>query len=100
MWNPHPEPNEKINWSGRCEGTIAQGSGTLQWFKDERPNGSYEGEMRYGMYNGHGTDYRVDGRKYVGEWKDGLPNGQGVSYNADGAVLRSGNWANGVFGSR
>ena len=31
VWNPHPQANELVIWSGNCAGGYAQGAGNLQW---------------------------------------------------------------------
>src|SRR5438552_2455362 len=61
VWNPYPEPNETITWSGQCQNGFAQGHGVLQWFQDNRPSGRSEGEWRDGKRNGHGVSTWVDG---------------------------------------
>jgi hypothetical protein len=48
VWNPHPQPNETIRWSGACANGMAQGRGAAQWFRGNLPFESDEGEWREG----------------------------------------------------
>jgi hypothetical protein len=36
VWNPNPQPNETIKWSGDCRDGKANGFGTLEWFQSGR----------------------------------------------------------------
>ena len=52
VWNPNPQPNETVTWTGACADGFAQGSGTATW--------SHPGEHQIGtglLRNGktHGT---------------------------------------------
>lgn len=121
VWNPHPQPNETVRWSGACVNGLAQGRGAAQWFRNDLPFEADEGEWRDGRQVGYGTqvwpsgrydgeliDSQPDGRgvlilqtaRYEGGFRDGKPNGPGTLTNAAG-VLR-GNWSDGCFreGSR
>lgn len=96
VWNAGPLPGESVSWSGGCVAGLATGTGTLQWFKDGKPAGRYDGQYRAGKQNGRGTFLFVSGNRYEGEWRDGKPDGEGTKTNADGRVF-SGTWANGCF---
>lgn len=77
VWNPHPQPNETIHWSGPCVNGYAHGRGAAQWFRNSVPFESDEGEWREGRQAGYGTQVWPTGR-YDGELVDGEPHGQGV----------------------
>ena len=116
VWNPHPQPNETVRWSGACANGFAQGRGAAQWFRgnlpfesDEGewregrqtgfgsqvwPSGRYDGEIVEGMPNGRGT-LIVQGVRYEGEVRDGKPNGIGTLTNA--AVTVRGFWKAGCL---
>jgi hypothetical protein len=116
VWNPHPQVGESIKWSGSCVNGLAQGRGSLQWFKDEHPferdegewqdgrqigtgtqvwnEGRYDGELRDGEPEGHGVWTLPNGR-YEGDFRNGKPNGKGVFTNVNGVF--DGNWKNGCF---
>lgn len=56
----------------------------------------YEGEWRYGVYDGQGTRYFIEGGiQYEGEWRDGMRDGVGTEYNEDGSIWFSGEWKDG-----
>ena len=122
VWNPAPEPDETVRWSGACQDGVATGPGIVQWFVGMQvgnrlestyingrdrigsvtityPDGSkYIGSLNSnGNREGPGTLLYASGRKYVGDWKDGKKDGQGTMYLADGAIDQSGIWVNGAF---
>jgi hypothetical protein len=84
VWNPHPEPNESVTWSGACENGLAQGSGVLNWLRNGAPNERFEGNMVAGKSSGHGTYIERNGIRYAGSWRDGYRNGQGALTWPDG----------------
>ena len=116
VWNPHPRPNETVNWSGACVNGLAQGSGSLQWLNNNKPYENDEGEWNGGRQSGHGTQNWSSGRydgdlangepqglgvltlpnsRYEGEFRNGKPNGAGTVTNLIGIV--SGNWKEGCL---
>lgn len=96
VWNSNPEPGETMSWSGACQGGLAQGRGVLQWFKDGRPNGRYEGDYRDGKVNGRGVYTWASGTRFEGEFRDDRPDGPGTLTQPNGTVY-SGAWTNGCF---
>jgi hypothetical protein len=83
--NPAPQPRESVTWSGACPNGIAEGTGILQWFDDDRPTDRYEGELRDGWENGRGVaTSTVIADRYEGEWRDGWRHGEGVYSFANG----------------
>jgi MORN repeat len=121
VWNPHPQPNESVHWSGACADGLAQGRGAAQWFRNNLPfetdegewgagrqagygtqvwpSGRYDGDLVDGEPHGHGVMI-VQGTRYEGEFRNGRPNGAGTL--TDGYGSFSGAWTNGCFrdGSR
>jgi hypothetical protein len=116
VWNPHPQPNETVNWSGNCINGLAQGPGTLQWLNNGKPYEKDEGEWSEGRQFGRGTqDWgsgRYDGElvngepqgrgaltlqsaRYEGEFRSGKPNGSGTVTNLEGVF--KGVWKNGCL---
>jgi MORN repeat len=77
VWNPHPQPNETLRWSGACPNGMAQGRGAAQWFRGNLPFETDEGEWREGRQSGYGSQVWPAGR-YDGELVDGEPNGRGT----------------------
>lgn len=77
VWNPHPQPDEAVSWSGPCVNGLAQGAGHLQWLKAGKPYEKDEGEWRDGRQAGRGSQDWSSGR-YDGELSGGEPHGRGV----------------------
>ena len=76
LWNPSPQPGEKVSWKGACKDGKASGKGRAVW-KTARGEETYEGEYRAGRKHGRGTAVWRDGRTYDGEWRNGKRHGQG-----------------------
>ncbi len=121
VYNPMPQEDETIIWTGECRNGFADGKGTLDWFVGGQLEERYEGELKMGwadgegiyisrrgvrykgqwknsMQNGKGIIEKADGSVYEGEWKDGKPNGWGVYRAPNGEVLE-GEWEDGEFKS-
>ena len=77
VWEPSPQ-GETVSWSGPCENNLAQGRGVLQWFKDGKPNGRYDGEVSGGKMNGRGLYTFPNGDRFDGEYRDGVRSGRAV----------------------
>lgn len=116
VWNPNPQLDESVNWSGSCTKGRAEGRGVAQWFKgtlkyetdegewhDGRQvnagkqswsNGRYDGELADSEPNGHGV-LTVQKLRYEGEFHDGRPNGFGTL--TAGTKTVQGNWKDGCL---
>jgi len=116
VWNPHPQPNETVTWSGNCVNGLAQGPGSLQWLHNGKPYekdqgewsegrqfgrgmqdwglGSYDGELVNGEPHGRGA-LTLQSSRYEGEFRDGKPNGPGAVTNLEGVF--KGIWKNGCL---
>ena len=98
IWNAFPVSNEQVTWSGPCKDGMADGKGVMQWLLSGKPSKTkkYDGEMKEGRFNGHGTLTTADGDTYEGEFKDGERNGKGkmVWLNRNSY---DGEWKNGVM---
>jgi hypothetical protein len=77
VWNPNPQLEETVTWSGSCAAGRAQGHGTAQWVKGGTTSETDEGEWRDGRQIGKGTQSWATGR-YEGELADSEPNGHGL----------------------
>jgi len=77
IWNPNPQPNESVQWSGDCVNGLAHGRGAAQWMKDNAIVEKDEGEWREGRQVGRAVQVWATGR-YEGDVVDGLPHGYGV----------------------
>jgi hypothetical protein len=115
IWNPNPQLEETVSWSGSCLNGRAEGHGIAQWFKEGRPSetdegdwregrqvkgtqswatGRYEGDLADGEPSGHGI-LTVQKLRYEGAFRDGRPNGTG-SLTAGGETV-SGTWKDGCL---
>jgi len=94
IWNGFPEPGESMSWDGPCDNGFANGKGTLQWYKDGKPNGTYTGERKEGKANGSGINNWLSGDRYEGNWKDDQPDGKGTYTWANGSGYQ-GDWVEG-----
>jgi len=116
VWNPHPRPTETMKWSGSCLNGLAQGHGSAQWFRDNLPFETDEGDWKDGRQAGRGTQVWPSGRyegelldgephgrgvltlgstRYDGEFRGGRPDGAGTLTNSGGVY--QGHWTNGCF---
>ena len=77
VWNPNPQLEESVVWSGSCMQGRAEGKGAVQWFKGAVPFETDEGEWRSGRQAGNGKQSWTNGR-YEGELAEGEPNGRGI----------------------
>lgn len=77
VWDPNPQLEESVSWSGSCPQGHAEGRGTAQWSKGAVTYETDEGEWRDGRQINNGKQSWATGR-YEGELADGEPNGRGV----------------------
>jgi len=94
VYNPMPQEQETISWSGSCRNGFADGTGTLDWFIGGQLEERYEGELKMGWADGEGTYVSRRGVRYKGQWKDSLQDGKGIIQNPDGSVYE-GEWKKG-----
>lgn len=77
VWDPNPQLEESVTWSGSCANGRAEGQGIVRWLKGSIPFETDEGEWRDGRQAGKGVQTWSSGR-YEGELSEGEPNGHGV----------------------
>ena len=70
VWNPEPQPNESVTWSGACKDGLATGQGILRWTENGKPDVVYEGGYANGKRNGHGVMTTPEGQRVEGVWID------------------------------
>lgn len=73
IWNPEPQPNESVTWSGPCKDGFASGKGVLRWTENGKPDVEFDGEYVNGKRNGPGVMITPDGERTTGEWVDDKP---------------------------
>ena len=69
--------------------------GTKDVWYDSMGSGTYEGGLKNGEMNGHGTITYSSGQRFTGEFLNGVTNGHGILYDSDGTVLFDGEYVNG-----
>jgi len=116
LWDPNPQLEESVSWSGSCAQGRAEGSGVAQCSKKDVPyetdegewhegrqvnkgrqswtTGRYDGELTDGEPNGHGV-LTVQKLRYEGEFRNGKPNGFGT-LTAENDIVR-GTWKDGCL---
>ena len=116
VWNPHPQLNETVKWSGACVNGFAQGPGSVRWLRNNVafetdqgewregyqvgtgtqvwPSGSYAGELLNSEPHGRGT-FVLQSARYEGEFRNGKPNGSGTLTSSSGTV--EGQWTDGCL---
>jgi hypothetical protein len=77
VWDPSPQLEESVRWSGACANGLAEGHGAARWIKAGAAIETDEGEWHEGRQTGKGTQNWPAGG-YDGDIADGLPNGQGI----------------------
>ena len=77
IWDPNPQLDETVTWSGACANGHADGFGGVQWFKGGALIETNKGQWRDGHQSGKGAQIWPTGR-FDGDIADGLPNGEGV----------------------
>ena len=70
IWNPAPQANESVTWSGQCKGGLASGKGILRWTENGQPDVEFDGQYENGKRNGPGVMITPDGKKLEGTWID------------------------------
>lgn len=71
VWDPAPEADESVRWSGACKDGFAQGQGTLLWFEKGEPGDRYTGLYRHGHRDGYGVLTLHNGQTIRGDWSNG-----------------------------
>ena len=52
VWNPNPQPDETVSWTGGCIEGAAQGTGTLKWVSDGGQTSESTGRLHAGQRHG------------------------------------------------
>ncbi len=68
IWNPQPEADEAVTWSGPCKDGFASGKGILFWTVNGKPDVEFDGVYANGKRNGPGVMILPDGSRIEGEW--------------------------------
>lgn len=72
IWNPKPQPQETVTWSGRCRDGTAHGPGVARWTKAGRPSQVDTVTLVDGKRHGRARiHFPRSGRTYVGTYDHG-----------------------------
>lgn len=91
IYNPMPQGEETVTWSGKCRDGFADGEGVLEWYIGGLMEERYEGTLSRGWAEGVGTFTSRQGVRYQGQWKKSMQDGKGVSKSPDGSMYE-GEW--------
>ncbi|MDE0127436.1 MAG: hypothetical protein OXN97_22950 [Bryobacterales bacterium] len=112
LWNPYPQDDETVEWSGECSEGLAQGRGETTWYENDvvsetdigprlggksegfwiisypdgaRSEGSFVGGKRHGVWSFFWVDGDV--RREVGPFVNGERHGTWTAYDASGTAV-------------
>lgn len=94
VYNPMPQKDESISWSGKCLNGFAHGKGTLKWEISGKVKEVYTGDMANGWAEGDGVLTSEEGTQYEGSWVRSRQHGRGVQINPDDSAY-DGEWREG-----
>ena len=86
VWNPLPQTDETVTWTGGCDGGFAHGTGTLTWAVSGSEQQTEIGRFTAGRRNGHWVVREANGDSVEGPIVNGKWNGRWVLRRADGSV--------------
>ncbi len=79
VWNPNPQKDESVTWSGACLGNVARGEGTLTWAVADadsiKISQTSTGRLRNGKFHGDWISHDADGDVSEGTFADGVRHG-------------------------
>ncbi len=95
LWNPFPQDDEIVTWSGGCSEGYAQGSGETTWYQSDQVSEIDVGLRQKGRSEGFWVITDPDGSRSEGSFADGLRHGVWTYFDANGRELRTVTWRNG-----
>ena len=120
LWNPFPQDDETVEWSGECSEGLAQGRGETTWYENDvvsetdigprlggksegfwiisypdgaRSEGSFVGGKRHGVWSFFWVDGDV--RREVGPYVNGERHGTWTGYDQSGTLVGTVRYENG-----
>ena len=91
IWSSFPKDGESVSWSGSVVDGKGHGKGVVQWFTNHVPTTKYEGELKAGLSDGHGSAIG-NGMSFEGDWLKGQLLSKAVTI-----TYSDGNWYKGEF---
>jgi hypothetical protein len=88
IYNPYPQKDETVTWTGKCLDAFASSEGTLTWYVNGQAGSHYEGNMKRGVPSGQGRYYHTDGSVDEGIYERGHLTGRGTISKIEDARRR------------
>ena len=94
VWNPNPQPEETVTWTGGCSGGFAEGAGSLRWAFGGTEQVATGGRLQGGRMDGtwsvteQGPDGR-DPRRFEATFADGRPQAEEPAVEPPGQSAES-----------
>ena len=104
VWNPHPQENVTVTWSGGCSNNLAEGDARVRWYQNDELIQIWETRLQAGRADGPFVQRRGDrALEAEGQNVNGDATGIWTFYWADGSrdtgryvnSERSGHWTEG-----
>ena len=98
IWNPNPQQNETVIWSGHCSGGLVDGTGTVTWTygtNGENTSTDPPGPYQYGKPHGTWIVRNDNGDVFETPYVNGERHGTQIERQADGDVFEN-SYVNGV----
>lgn len=92
--NPQPQDGETIEYVGGCISGVANGSGKVIWYLQNKFFQLTVGNFIDGYLNGKATLSWSNGERFIGEFVKNKRDGYGIYFNSDGSIAKQGIWKN------
>ena len=95
LWNPFPQDDETVSWSGDCLEGFAQGRGETTWYENGVVSETDVGPRQVGKSEGFWVISEPDGSRSEGAFVEGERHGVWTYFDASGGELGTITWDNG-----
>ena len=77
VWNDSYQQDETVTWTGQCASALAQGTGTIEWSRDNGENiDKATGHLQNGNRHGFWEENKADGTIAKGPYQNGVKHGE------------------------
>ena len=87
LWNPFPQDDESVRWSGECSEGLAHGRGETIWYQNDVVSETDVGPGQGGRSEGFWVLSDPDGSRSEGSFVDGLRHGIWTYFDENGREL-------------
>ena len=87
LWNPYPQDDETVRWSGECADGYANGRGETTWYQNNEVSETDIGHRQGGRSEGFWVIRDPDGSRSEGNFVDGVRHGVWTHYDQDGQEM-------------